>query len=208
MTQYFTTFVVGQEVMRTIFVDIHTHHPAPDRLSPRMAGIHPWDADKGLSLPNLEDCDIIGETGLDTMCGVDIERQKELFLWHIEQAEKLRKPIVLHVVRSFEQTVKMLENREIQGVVFHGFIGSKQQAEEALKRGYYLSFGERSLRSSRTREAIAATPLERLFAETDDNPSCDIVRIYDAIAQIKGISRESLAEQTEKNYKTLITQNE
>ena len=194
--------------MRTIFVDIHTHHPSNERLSPRMAGTHPWDADKGLSLPNLDDCDIIGETGLDLSCEVDIERQKELFQWHLEQAIRLEKPVVLHVVRSFEQVIKILADYDIKGVVFHGFIGSKQQAEEAIRRGYYLSFGERSLRSSRTREAIAATPLERLFAETDDNPSCDIEHIYDAIAEIKGISRELLAEQIEKNYKTLITSNE
>jgi TatD DNase family protein len=191
--------------MRRFFVDIHTHHPAPDRLSPRMAGIHPWDADKALSLPNLEDCDIIGETGLDLSCGVDIEQQRELFKWHLEQAEKLKKPIVLHVVRSFEQVVKIVSNYDIKGVVFHGFIGSRQQAEEALKRGYYLSFGERSLRSSRSREAIAATPIDRLFAETDDNPLLAIETIYDAIAEIKGISCESLAEQIEKNYKTLIS---
>jgi TatD DNase family protein len=170
-----------------------------------MAGIHPWDAYKALSLPNLEDCDIIGETGLDLSCGVDIEQQRELFKWHLEQAEKLKKPIVLHVVRSFEQVIKMLQNRAIQGVVFHGFIGSQQQATEALKRGYYLSFGERSLRSSRSREAIAATPIDRLFAETDDNPLLAIETIYDAIAEIKGISCESLAEQIEKNYKTLIS---
>lgn len=195
-------------VMRRFFVDIHTHHPAPDRLSPRMAGIHPWDADKALNLPNLEDCDIIGETGLDLSCDVDIERQKELFRWHLEQATRFEKPVVLHVVRSFEHVIKTLADYDIKGVVFHGFIGSKQQAEEAVRRGYYLSFGERSLRSSRSREAIATTPLERLFAETDDNPSCNIEHIYDAIAEIKGISRESLAEQIEKNYKTLITPNE
>jgi TatD DNase family protein len=191
--------------MRRFFVDIHTHHPAPDRLSPRMAGIHPWDADKSLSLPDLSNCDIIGETGLDLSCGVDIEQQRELFKWHLEQAEKLKKPIVLHVVRSFEQVVKIVSNYDIKGVVFHGFIGSRQQAEEALKRGYYLSFGERSLRSSRSREAIAATPIDRLFAETDDNPLLAIETIYDAIAEIKGISCESLAKQIEKNYKTLIS---
>ena len=190
--------------MRTFFVDIHTHRPAPDRLSPRMAGIHPWDADKVSTMPDLSLCDIIGETGLDLSCGVDSEQQKELLSWHLDQAEKLRKPIVLHVVRSFEQVIKMLQNRAIQGVVFHGFIGSQQQATEALKRGYYLSFGERSLRSARTREAIAITPLDRLFAESDDNRDLDIASIYTAIAQIKGVSVEAIAEQTEKNYKTLF----
>ena len=194
--------------MRTIFIDIHTHHPGPDRLSPRMAGVHPWDADKVLSMPDLSNCDIIGETGLDLSCGVDIEQQKRLFTWHLDQAERVQKPVVLHVVRSFEQVIKMLANHSLQGVVFHGFIGSRQQAEEALKRGYYLSFGERSLRSSRTREAIAATPLNKLFVETDDNPALEIASLYSAVAEIKGVTLEEVAEQTEKNYKTLITTNE
>lgn len=194
--------------MSSKFVDIHTHHPTPEILSPRMAGIHPWDADKELILPDLSNADIIGETGLDRACGIDIERQTELFSWHLEQAEKLGKPVVLHVVRSFEQVVKILNFHSPKGVVFHGFIGSVEQAREALRRGYYLSFGERSLRSPRTREAIAATPLNRLFAETDDNPELSIVTIYDAIAEIKGITRDALAEEIEKNYKTLIATNE
>lgn len=194
--------------MRSKFVDIHTHHPTPEVLSPRMAGIHPWDAEKGLELPDFAQCDIIGETGLDLSCGVDLERQKELFYLHLEQAEKLCKPVVLHVVRSFEQVIKILANYRLKGVVFHGFIGSKQQAVEALKRGYYLSFGERLQSSPRTREAIAATPLDRIFAETDDNALLNVATIYDAIAEIKGIAREQLAEAIEKNYKTLITTNE
>lgn len=194
--------------MRSKFVDIHTHHPNPEVLSPRMAGIHPWDAEKGLELPDFAQCDIIGETGLDLSCSVDLEHQKELFYLHLEQAEKLCKPVVLHVVRSFEQVIKILANYRLKGVVFHGFIGSKQQAAEALKRGYYLSFGERLLSSPRTREAIAATPLDRIFAETDDNPLLNVATIYDAIAEIKGIAREQLAEAMEKNYKTLITTNE
>ena len=173
-----------------------------------MAGIHPWDAEKGLELPDFAQCDIIGETGLDLSCGVDLERQKELFYLHLEQAEKLCKPVVLHVVRSFEQVIKILANYRLKGVVFHGFIGSKQQAAEALKRGYYLSFGERLQSSPRTREAIAATPLDRIFAETDDNALLNVATIYDAIAEIKGIAREQLAEAIEKNYKTLITTNE
>ncbi|MBR5133947.1 MAG: TatD family hydrolase [Alistipes sp.] len=190
--------------MRTILVDIHTHHPSEDRLSPQMVGIHPWDADKSLTLPDLRPCDIVGETGLDLCCGVSIERQMELFRWHLEQAEKLEKPVVLHAVRSFEQVIKTLGDYTLKGVVFHGFIGSAHQAGEALRRGYYLSFGERSLRSSRTREAIAITPLDRLFAETDDNPELSIETIYDAIAEIKAISCEELAVNIEKNYKTLI----
>ena len=187
------------------YIDIHTHNPREDVLSPTMAGIHPWQAEIGYELPDLTECDIIGETGLDYACEVDRDRQKELFIKHLAKAQQLSKPVVLHTVRALEDTLKILSDfKAIEGVVFHGFIGSQQQATEALKRGYYLSFGERSLRSARTREAIAITPLERLFAESDDNRDLDIATIYSAIAQIKGVSVEAIAEQTEKNYKTLF----
>lgn len=190
--------------MNKILVDIHTHHPRPDVVSPRMAGIHPWDAERGSDLPDFAHCDIIGETGLDYACEVDRLAQERLFRAHLEAAERLQKPVVLHTVRAFEPTIKILAEYDIAGVVFHGFIGSQQQAAEALRRGYYLSFGSRSLRSSKTRQAIIATPLDRLFCETDDDPSLDIASVYAEVAAIKGVTLAELERYIYENYKRLF----
>ena len=187
-----------------ILVDIHTHHPHPDVLSPTMAGIHPWHAERCETLPDFAACDIIGETGLDYACGVDKAVQERLFRAHLVAAERLHKPIVLHTVRAFEPTIKILADYDIKDVVFHGFTGSEQQAKEAIKRGYYLSFGEQSLRSAKTRQAIASTPLERLFCETDDNPALDIANIYAEVAEIKGRTIAELKRVTYENYKFLF----
>ena len=187
-----------------ILVDIHTHHPRPDVVSPRMAGIHPWDAERGSDLPDFDHCDIIGETGLDYACEVDRLAQERLFRAHLEAAERLQKPVVLHMVRAFEPTIKILAGYNIAGVVFHGFIGSQQQAAEVLRRGYYLSFGIRSLRSSKTRQAIVATPLDRLFCETDDDPSLDIAKVYAEVAAIKGVTLAELERYIYENYKRLF----
>ncbi len=187
-----------------ILVDIHTHHPRPDVVSPRMAGIHPWDAERGRALPDFDHCDIIGETGLDYACEVDRLAQERLFREHLEAAERLQKPVVLHMVMAFEPTIKILAEYNIVGVVFHGFIGSQQQAAEALRRGYYLSFGSRSLRSSKTRQAIAATPLDRLFCETDDDPLLDIAKVYAEVAAIKGVTLAELERYIYENYKRLF----
>lgn len=186
------------------FVDIHTHHPRLGVLSPTMAGIHPWDADKGNASPNLAACDIIGETGLDYACEVDRGVQRELFEWHLSEAERLRKPIVLHVVKTFEEVMTILVKHKIEGVVFHGFIGSMEQAKRAIDRGYYLSFGERSLRSPKSRLVAEQIPLDRLFCETDDNPNIAIEQIYESIATLRGIRVEVLAEQLEQNYYRVI----
>ena len=189
---------------KKILVDIHTHHPRPDVLSPTMAGIHPWVTERDHALPDFSTCDIIGETGLDFACEVDKATQERLFRSHLEAAERLQKPVVLHTVRAFEPTIKILADYDIKGIVFHGFTGSIQQVNEAIKRGYYLSFGDRSLRSAKTRQAIASTPLDRLFCETDDNASLDIADIYAEVAKIKGITFAELEKTINENYKRLF----
>lgn len=187
------------------YIDIHTHNPREDVLSPTMAGIHPWQAEIGYELPCLTECDIIGETGLDYACEVDRDRQKELFRKHLERARELGKPVVLHTVRALSDTLAVLNEFEtVKGVVFHCFIGSKEQAMECLKRGYYLSFGERSLRSPKSIEALRITPLSQLFCETDDNTTVAIEEIYSRVAQIKQIGVEELQKEFEKNYKKLF----
>lgn len=190
--------------VKQILVDIHTHHPRPDVLSPTMAGIHPWDAECGYALPDFSLCDIIGETGLDYAREVDKTTQERLFRAHLEAAERLQKPVVLHTVRAFEPTIKILTAYNIKGIVFHGFTGSDQQAREALLRGYHLSFGDRSLRSPKTRQAIASTPLDRLFCETDDNASLDIAEIYAEVAKIKSVALAELVKEIYENYKRLF----
>lgn len=190
--------------VKQILVDIHTHHPRPDVLSPTMAGIHPWDAECDYTLPDFSLCDIIGETGLDYAREVDKATQERLFRAHLEAAERFQKPVVLHTVRAFEPTIKILTAYNIKGVVFHGFTGSDQQAREALRRGYHLSFGDISLRSPKTRQAIASTPLDRLFCETDDNASLDIAEIYAEVAKIKSVALAELEKEIYENYKRLF----
>jgi len=183
-----------------ILVDIHTHHPRQGVLSPTMAGIHPWDAERGLELPDFASCDIIGETGLDFACGVDINAQTILFREHLMAAQLLHKPVVLHVVRSFEPTLNILSEYSLSGVVFHGFIGSMEQAKRAIDRGYYLSYGVRSLRSGRTLSAIRTTPLDRLFVESDDDPDIDLHELYRQVADVKDMTPQELMAQTVTNY--------
>jgi TatD DNase family protein len=189
-----------------ILVDVHTHNPRPGVLSPTMAGIHPWDAERGLELPDLSSSDIIGETGLDYACEVSREAQQRLFEWHLAEAERLNKPVVIHCVKAFEDVMNTLGKHRLAGVILHGFVGSKEQAKRAIERGYYLSFGRRSLGSPRSCEAIKITPIEQLFCKTDDDKTLDISEIYHAVAKHKELTFEELAKQLEKNHKRLFRQ--
>ena len=190
--------------MNAGFIDIHTHHEKPGVVSPKMEGIHPWDAEKSLPLPDFTDCDIIGETGLDYAADVDRDAQERVFCAHLEAAEMMQKPVVLHVVKSFEPVMKILSGYRLNGVVFHGFVGSVQQAKRCFEAGYYLSFGERSLRSAKTREVIAYAAANLIFCETDDNPDIDIEEIYKETAKLRGITVDELRIQTIENYKKLM----
>lgn len=187
------------------YVDIHTHNPREGILSPRMAGIHPWHAERGESLPDFASCDIVGETGLDYAVEVDREVQMRLFRKHLDVAAELHKPVVLHVVKSFEDVMVALRNYPtLRGVVFHGFVGSVEQARRCFERGYFLSFGARSLHSLRTREVIAITPADLLFVETDDSTMPTIEEVYKEVAAIRRESIEDLMLNIEKNYKMLF----
>lgn len=190
--------------MVVTYTDIHTHHPREGVLSPLTIGVHPWKAERLLSLPDFAVAEIIGETGIDRACEVNIEAQAQLFEQHLMAAERLGKPIVLHVVKAFEEVMNILANYNIESVVFHGFIGSLEQATRAIERGYYLSFGERSLRSPKTCKVVEQIPLERLFIETDDNTEICIEELYKRVAAMRDISIEELAAQLMENYERVI----
>lgn len=188
------------------YIDIHTHNPREDVLSPTMAGVHPWLAESGVGLPDFSQCDIIGETGLDYACEVDRELQKSLFRRHLEAATKANKPVVLHVVRAVDDVLKILdEYSALRGVIFHGFIGSWQQAERCIERGYYLSFGPRSLGSPKTCEVIAKMPQNLLFCETDaEHDKGNIEEVYREVAELRGVDIEGLITSIEENYNTIF----
>ncbi len=169
-----------------------------------MAGVHPWEAERGLALPDFSTADIVGETGLDFARDVNRKAQEELFRRHLAAAEQLQKPVVVHSVKAFEEVMRILADYDLCGVLLHGFIGSNEQAERAFKRGYFLSFGTRSLRSPRTVEVIRQAPIEQLFLESDDDAGCDIEALYRAVAELRETTTEELVKALITNYKRLI----
>lgn len=192
------------------FVDIHSHGDNPLAVSPRMVGIHPWsaadyhisDADElsAILSDELSDAEILGETGLDALCGVDISRQEQLFRAHLMLAERLNLPIVIHAVRMFDHCLKIVGEYSIRSVVFHGFIGSAEQAARAVQKGYKLSFGMRSFSSPRTVSAMRSIPIESLFLESDEESEM-IVDIYGRAADILSLSVDELKQRMWLNMK-------
>lgn len=186
------------------FVDIHTHRFTGCCIEPRARGIHPWQAaDQNVEFAVTDamfaDADAVGETGLDFACGVYRVAQERLFRLHLDAAQRLCLPVVLHCVRAFEPVMNILREYRLRTAIFHGFIGSEQQAARAVGRGYYLSFGPATTRSPRTVAALRSVPLERIFAETDDT-GADIADVYEMICRVRGVEMETLKERLAQNY--------
>ncbi len=149
----------------------------------------------------------IGETGLDFACPVSREAQFAALRAQLTLARRTGRPVVLHCVRAFEPLMRELDACQPRAVIFHGFIGSPEQARQALRRGYYLSFGARAFASPKTLRALHETPLGQLFFETDD-AEVTIEEIYARAAEALGRPVEELQRATLENYKRLFeTQN-
>lgn len=190
----------------TPYVNIHTHRPTGRGIELRTAGVHPWDADPQLAATlgeRLGDAQAVGETGLDFVRGADRAAQFAALQTQLRLACERGLPVVLHCVRAFEPLMRCLATCQPRAVIFHGFIGSPQQARQALAKGYYLSFGERTFSSPKTLAALRETPLTQFFAETDES-SVPIEEIYARLAEAKGVTVEALRQATLDNYKRIF----
>lgn len=191
------------------YVNIHTHRPTGSGIELRTEGVHPWNADMqdvatlGERLGNAQ---AVGETGLDFVRGPARETQFEALRTQLRLARERGLPVVLHCVKAFESLMRELAECEPRAVIFHGFIGSPEQARRALAKGYCLSFGERTFASPKTVAALRETPLSQLFLETDDSP-VPIAEIYARAAEAKDIPMEELQRATLDNYKRIFETN-
>ncbi len=205
--------------MQYPFVNIHTHFDDSSAITISSIGTHPWDAEESElasgdpSLANdarrsaeidMTPAQSVGEIGLDFSTEVDREIQKKVFIAQLKLAKKLRKVVVIHCVKSFEATMNILSTFPLRGVIFHGFIGSVQQMNQAIERGYYISFGERTFASPKSLKALREAPIDQMFFETDTS-DIEIEEIYERATKYRIEDVDTLREQLYKNYETLFT---
>lgn len=165
--------------------DVHTHNAAnashaivsrrfpQERLLPdapwQSTGIHPWDADTPVDWESFlrEAADprvtAIGEAGIDMLRGPAREIQESVLIPQIEISEKLRKPLILHVVKAFHHILAIKRNmRPEMPWIIHGFRGKPELAKQIVDAGFYLSLGERF-----NPAVTHSVPPEFLLRETD-----------------------------------------
>ena len=178
-----------------------------------------FDSDFYKNLAQNEKVVGIGETGLDyfRLEKGSREKQQEIFIKHIELANSVNKPLMLHIRPSREDTdsyrdaLKILkEHAKVPGDA-HFFAGSVEDAKKFLDIGYLVSFTGVITFTSDYDEVIRYMPLESILSETDApyvapvphrgkrNEPIFVQEVVKKIAEIKDLPLEKVKEQMVEN---------
>jgi TatD DNase family protein len=156
----------------------------------------------------------VGETGFDyyhDTCPHEVQR--EVFVRHLDLAQRAGLPVVVHTRDAAEDTLKVLDEHALGlTVVLHCF-SLPERLEELVARGYYVSFAGNVTydKAVDLQEAAKATPADRLLLETDapwlapaplrgrPNRPGLVAGIYECLAGLRGVTVPELAAQVEAN---------
>ncbi|MBN1823753.1 MAG: TatD family hydrolase [Endomicrobiales bacterium] len=192
-------------------------------------GLHPQDARK-MDARQYDELDLmlsekkvvgIGETGLDYhYMNSPKEKQKEVFLMHVELSRKHAKPLVIHCRDAYADLIEILEKHRLPGGgVIHCFSGSRGDAEKLIELGCYIGVDGPVTypNASALKDSVKNIPLDRILLETDcpylppqdfrgkRNEPSYIVKIAEAVAGLKCTDAAKIAEATSINAKLLFS---
>jgi len=164
----------------------------------------------------------IGEIGLDFYWDKNPghhELQEILFQRQIELANLLHKPILVHSRDASQKTYDTLKSlpSNRKGIL-HCYSGSLEMALEYIKLGYTISLaGPVTFKNAHTPKEVAkGIDLDHLLIETDApylspqpyrgkrNESAFVIETGKVIAELRGISEESLKDALYYNYLKLF----
>lgn len=204
-------------------------------------GCHPhyieeFDYDFYKKLAQEPEVAAIGECGLDYyfrknskflsdfawaksgQAGKILNKQKEIFIKHIELAKEVKKPLMIHCREAFSDLIKILKfnTQNLKPGVLHFFTGNLDDAKHLLEMGFYFTFNGLITFNRDFDELIKYIPLNRILLETDApyvaplsrrgkrNEPVYVIETAKKMAEIKGVSLEEICRQTTANTKEIF----
>lgn len=167
----------------------------------------------------------VGEIGLDYFIeDLDKDRQWFFYTEQLKIAKKADLPVILHVRKSADMLLKGLRQIGIKKGIVHAFNGSSEQAKAFIEQGFKLGFGGACTyeRARQIRQLAQTIPITALVLETDapdmppqwlyktaqerssgdkqsPNEPQELARIAQVVADLRGISLQTLSEQVINN---------
>ncbi len=211
-----------------MFINTHTHKQIYDakielvNLDPGCSekpnyysyGLHPWYINAGDYHQKLDElrisvhekrCLAVGECGLDKLSTVPMDLQEEVFVEQIRIANQIKKPLIIHCVKAFNELFNCLNlNDNEMPVIIHGYNNNENIARVLVNEGCYFSFGKALLGyDSNAAKALINVGRKRFFLETDD-ADISIKYIYRKASELLGIDEEIIREQIKSNFETVF----
>lgn len=190
-------------------------------------GLHPldaeqWSADSAEQLLALASSDTkvvaIGETGLDFYRATNNAQQQTALRAQLAIAQQLNLPVIIHCRAAATAAADLFRDffdrqGPVSGVM-HCWGGTPEETQWFLDLGFYISFSGIVTFKNAKQIQVSATivPSDRLLVETDcpflapvpkrgegRNEPAYVRYTAQHIAQLRGVSLETLAEQTTQN---------
>lgn len=164
---------------------------------------------------------VIGETGLDYFrTESETSWQQQRFRTHIQAARQVKMPIIIHSRQARDDTIMIMKEEKADevGGVMHCFTEDWAMAQRALDLGFYISFsGIVTFKNAKEIQEVAQkVPLDRMLIETDcpylapmpfrgkPNQPAYVRYVAEAIAELRGITIEEVAEKSTANFFNLF----
>jgi TatD DNase family protein len=222
-----TALVTNSMDLKTCQNDIKLALQYPNLVYPAL-GIHPWNVNVLKDNELQETIDFIqqnrgivkaiGEIGLDYKYETIWEKQTMVFDKMLRLAETLELPVIIHSRGTTDKIVEMLPSYNLKRVLLHWFSHPMSALNKALENGYFITEGPPATYSNGIREVVEKTPITNLLTETDGpvtywkqpfngqltKPSY-IRNVVEAVAEIKKMQEEEVAEQIIKNFEAFFS---
>lgn len=181
---------------------------------------HAEDNDLDFQLEQLfntlqkNDVKAVGEIGIDLFREYGT-KQNSLFHNQIELANKVKKPIIVHVRKSEKQILEVLQSiKPNYGGVIHSFSSSFDFAKKCMDMGFFISFSGMLTFKNNTalQDVLQKIPLSHLLFETDSpylapegqrgkiNFPGNVFHIYKFSAEKLKVDITSLKEKVRANF--------
>ena len=144
----------------------------------------------------------------------DRDLQRQIFAEFIALSNELNLPLNVHSRSAGRVTVQFLKEQGARRVLLHAFDGKASAALQGAAVGFFFSIPPSVIRSVQKQKLVRALPLERLLLETDSpvlgpdpaarNEPRNLRVACQAVADLKGVPFEEVAERTTANARQLF----
>ena len=169
----------------------------------------------------IDEAVAIGEIGLDYHKKVRERAAKDLQKYALREVLKIasthQKPALIHSRYAWRDAFLLVEEAQLEKVVFHWYTGTSSVLRDIVSQGYFISATPAVEYHEEHRRAVREAPLDRLLLETDspvvyhrgnddeyESRPVHLLKALGGAAGLKGVSQAEIAAVTTANARNFF----